>query len=103
MEYLIMSTLHEITEINFEGRKPSKPQIMRAIGKALEKGTMAIEISWGENRIDLTFDDRQYGTGWYGTGWIKGIGGSDIAAELNDIRKEAQKFIKDHFTFVHIK
>lgn len=98
-----MSTLHEITEINFEGRKPSKPQIMRAIGKALEKGTKAIEISWGENRIDLTFDDRTYSSGWHGCGWIKGIGGDDIAKELNSIRKEAQQFIKDHFIFVNVR
>jgi hypothetical protein len=98
-----MSTLHDITEITFEGRKPSKPQIMRAIGKALEKGTKAIEISWGENRIDLTFDDRTYNSGWHGYGWIKSISGDDIAKELNSIRKEAQQFIKDHFTFIHIK
>lgn len=98
-----MSTLRDITEINFDGRKPSKAQIMRAIGRALEKGTMSIDIRWGENWIELMFDDRALSTGWTGRGWIKDISGDDIARELNDIRKEAQKFIKDHFQFIHIK
>lgn len=78
-----MSTLHNITEITFNGRKPSKPQIMRAISKAIKAGAKALEISWGENRLDLTFDDRALSSGWYGYGWIKGIGGDDIAKELN--------------------
>lgn len=78
-------------------RKPSKALIMRTIGVALEKGADEISLTWGENWIDLMFNGS-----WIGNGWMKDIGGSDIADELNAMRKEAQAFIKDHFIFVRV-
>lgn len=106
-----MSTLHKTQNINFEGRKPSKAQVMRAIGKLLESGEgyKSISVYWGENWIDLDFYENAQA--WLGNGWIKEIGGDDIAKELNAIRKQAlydikrraaQEFVDNHFTFVHI-
>lgn len=85
----------------FTGRKPSKAQVMRTIGNMLDNGNVRdISIHWGENWIDLM---QQSNGIWCGTGWIKDISGDDIAKELNEVRKEAQAFIKEHFIFVHIK
>jgi len=76
-----MSTLHEIKTIEFHNRKPSKPMVMKAIKAAIKQGHKAIDISWGENCLELVWHDRQLQ--WYGYGWIKNIGGDDIAHELN--------------------
>jgi len=38
--------------------------------------------------------------GWIGSGWIKNISGYDIAYKINDA--ESNKFIKNHFQFVHV-
>lgn len=82
-------------------RKPSKALIMRTIGVALEKGADEISLTWGENWMDFKFSD-MYGGTWMGFGWMKDISASDIADELNAMRKEAQSFIKDHFIFVRV-
>ena len=84
-----MSTLHPIININFYKRKPSRAVIMRTIAEYLKQGGKAFTIQWGENWIDLTYHDT-YNT-WYGEGWIKDISGSDLADELNAIRKQAHR------------
>jgi len=76
-----MSTLHNVIEYQFHNRKPSKNQIMGCIANAIKGDGKAINISWGENCLELIWHDRQLQ--WYGYGWIKNIGGDDIAHELN--------------------
>ena len=95
-----MSTLFPVIDIVYNKRKPSRAVIMRTLAEYLKQGGKAFCISWGENCIELDFHPNH--DKWYGYGWIKDIGGSDIAEELNAIRKEAQKFVKDHFQFIHI-
>ncbi len=93
-----MSVCNPIKEIVFDGRKPSYAQVMRAIGEEISKGHTSLEITWGENTIELWFTCKQ----WFASGWIKDISGVDIADELNEIRAEAQQFIKEHFIFVNV-
>ena len=82
-----MSTLYLVDEYEFFNRKPSKVQINSCIKNAMEQGSKAIAIIWGENQIDLDYHDNQ--GQWYGNGWIKDIGGDDIAQALN--RKQTNK------------
>lgn len=96
-----MSTTFPVIDIVYNKRKPSRAVIMRTLAEYLKHGYKAFNITWGENCINLDYHPSH--DKWYGYGWIKDIGGSDIADELNDIRKEAQKFVKDHFQFIHIK
>lgn len=95
-----MSTLYPIIDIEYKNRKPSKAVIMRTLAEYLKQGGKSFSITWGENWIELDYHPNQ--EQWHGRGWIKDIGGDNIAQELNAMRKEAQKFIKDHFTFIHI-
>jgi len=99
-----MSTLFPVIEINYNNRKPSKAVIMRTIAEYLKQGGKSFDIRWGENWIELNYHPNH--ECWYGSGWIKEIGGSDIADELNAIRKQAikeiQQFKKEHFQFIHI-
>lgn len=84
-----MTTLNTNHNIEFSGRKPSKAQIMRAIGLKLEEGNAkSISVLWGENWIDLVFYETY--KSWQGNGWIRDISGDDISKELNLIRKLAQ-------------
>lgn len=69
-----------IYEHYFEGRKPSKAQVIQSIKRGLKEGHHMFEIAWGENMLTL---DRQAGGRWAGWGWIKSIGGSDLADQLN--------------------
>lgn len=96
-----MSTMYEPIEIEFNNRKPSRAVIMRTLAEYLKHGAKSFDLRWGENWIEIDWHPNQ--DKWYGRGWIKEIGGDDIATELNAMRKEAQKFIKDHFTFIHIR
>lgn len=95
-----MSTLYPVIDIEYKNRKPSKAVIMRTLAEYLKQGGKSFSITWGENWIELDYHPNQ--EQWHGRGWIKDIGGDSIAQELNAMRKEAQKFIKDHFTFIHI-
>lgn len=95
-----MSVCNPIKEIVFDGRKPSYAQVMRAVGEEISKGNTDLEVIWGENAIDLYFDPRV--KQWFGHGWIRDIDGSYIAEELNEIRTEAQQFIKEHFIYVKV-
>jgi hypothetical protein len=83
-----MSELFEIHNINFEGKKPSKAQIMVKINAAIQSGAAAISVNWGENWLQLDYHRGQ----WIGQGWIKALGGDDIAQELN--RAEARALNK---------
>jgi hypothetical protein len=68
-------------EYYFEGRKPSKAQVIKKINEGIKQNADMIHVSWGENRIDI---DKSYNNQfWIGSGWIKGISGYDIAEELN--------------------
>lgn len=89
------------TTININSKnKPSRALIMRTLAVYIEQGHKDMELIWGENWIEIV----KGGTNWYGSGWIKEIGGDDIAKELNEIQREAERrFMKDHFTIVVIK
>jgi hypothetical protein len=96
-----MSTLYPVIDIEYKNRKPSKAVIMRTLAEYLKQGSKSFSIQWGENCIELDWHPNH--EQWYGRGWIKEIGGDDMAKELNAMRKEAKKFIKDHFEFILIK
>jgi len=96
-----MSTLYPVIDIEYKKRKPSRAVIMRTLAEYIKQGGKCFTITWGENCIDLDYHPNH--EQWYGHGWIKEIGGDALAKELNEMRKEAQKFIKDHFQFIHIK
>ena len=80
-----MSTMSPIFEIDFQGRRPSKAQIMAKIKAAIQSGAAAISVTWGENWIELDYSFNA--RAWNGNGWIKAIGGDDIAQELNNQQK----------------
>jgi hypothetical protein len=80
-----MSTFSQIYEIDFQGRKPSKNQVMAKIKAAIQSGAAAISINWGENRIDLDYSFNA--RAWNGCGWIREISGWDIAEKLNNEQK----------------
>ena len=81
-----MSKLFEIHNIDFEGKKPSKAQIMAKINAAIQSGAAAISVNWGENWLQFDYHRGQ----WIGQGWIKAIGGDDIAQELNKAQLKAE-------------
>ena len=60
-----MSTLYLVDEYEFFNRKPSKKQIDSCLKNAMEQGSKAVAIIWGENQIDLDYNDSQ--RMWYGT------------------------------------
>jgi hypothetical protein len=66
-------------EYYFDGRKPSLAQVKTLVIKALKQGYGRIEIAWGENMLEI---ERHTNGQLYGHGWIKGIGGQDMADEL---------------------
>jgi len=100
-----MSQLFPVIDIEFNKRKPSRAVIMRTLAEYLKQGGKSFCITWGENCIELDYHPNH--EQWYGRGWIKELSGDNIAKELNEIRKQAiahtNKFIKDHFKFIHIK
>jgi hypothetical protein len=69
-----------IYEEYFDGRKPSKSQLVRSIKRGLKQGYDDFELSWGENMINL--QKNRDGT-WFGWGWIKALSGDNLAKELN--------------------
>ncbi len=96
--------------IEFTGRKPSKVQINAKLKPLLKAGETFIQIQWGENQITL----ERFGAHgqWVGSGWIKGLSGYDLGQELNNQLKAKKaldnafndpvKFMREHFTIVHI-
>jgi hypothetical protein len=96
-----MSTLYLVDEYEFFNRKPSKAQINACIKNAMAQGSKAVAIIWGENQIDLDYQENH--KKWYGSGWIKTIGGSDLADELNAKQKTATtQFMAEHFKLLNI-
>lgn len=70
-------------EIHFNGRKPSKAQVLTKVRKAMKEGADKIEVLWGENWIEI---ENVHGY-WHGHGWIRDISGQDLANfELNERR-----------------
>lgn len=69
-----------IYEHYFDGRKPSKSQVIQVIKRGLKEGHHMFEIAWGENMVTL---DKQFSNRWAGWGWIKNISGSDLADQFN--------------------
>lgn len=69
-------------EFYFEGRRPSKAQLQKHIKQALLKNEHSIELSWGENMINL--EKQRINNTWVGWGWMKSISGDDLAKWLND-------------------
>lgn len=93
---------------SFTGRKPSKAQVLSKAKQLAEKGADFISLTWGENWVDLTLSDAGY---WYGQGWLKDIDGQWVARELNHCPRKALnqgfgdpiKFLREHFTVIHVK
>lgn len=72
-------------EYDFTGRKPSIVQVLKQVKEGMRQNCRLIQISWGENRIDI---ERSYdGLHWLGAGWIRNISGQDIANDLNKHRR----------------
>jgi hypothetical protein len=70
-------------EIHFNGRKPSKAQVLKHVRGLVKDGWTDIHVYWGENRIEI---ENIHGY-WHGSGWIRGISGCDLANfELNQRR-----------------
>jgi len=59
-------------------RKPSRPQIMALVKRALSTSSVSLTITWGENELSIKFS----AYGWTGEGWIGKIGGQDIADQI---------------------
>ena len=72
--------MSQFYEYDFQGRCPSKAQIMAKINAGLKTSPELVTINWGENYIQLI---RIYDGSLTGRGWIRRIGGDDIAQELN--------------------
>ena len=70
-------------EINYT-KKPSAPTLRAAIRKAIASGNTWMQLTWGENRIDI----EQFAGQWIGQGWIGRNGGQDLANELNNGAKQ---------------
>lgn len=70
-------------EIHFNGRKPSKAQVLKHVRLLMREGWNHIEVFWGENWIEI---ENIHGY-WHGSGWIRDISGQDLANfELNERR-----------------
>lgn len=96
-----MSTLYLVDEYEFFNRKPSKTQINACIKNAMAQGSKAIAIIWGENQIDLDYNDSH--AVWYGSGWIKDISGDDIAKALNrQCDTKTTQFMRQHFNLLGV-
>jgi len=74
-----------VFDIDFQGRCPSKAQVLSKIKAAIQSGAAAISVTWGENWIELDYSFNA--RAWNGHGWIRAIGGDDIAQELNNQQK----------------
>ena len=70
-------------EIHFNGRKPSKAQVLKHVRLLMREGWNHIEVFWGENWLEF---ENIHGY-WHGHGWIKDISGQDLANfDLNERR-----------------
>lgn len=67
-----------VFEYGFEGKCPSKAQVLKVAKIGAKSGASLMELWWGENMLE--FDS--LGTKWIGRGWIRSISGQDMAVEL---------------------
>jgi len=65
-------------EIIFNGRKPSKAQVLKHVRTLVKDGWTYIHVYWGENRIEI----ENINGYWYGSGWIRKMSGYDLAKEV---------------------
>jgi len=63
----------------FEGKKPSKAQIITKCKDFIKAGFSSFDIYWGENWLEFQLANNRL----HGHGWIKNISASDIADTLN--------------------
>jgi hypothetical protein len=93
-------------EINFTGRRPSLAQCIKAAKQSAKQGNKQINISWGENWLEVS---QQTNGRWTGYGWLKTIDSDKVAQSLNQgeaLNKafgDPVKFLNEHFTIVHIR
>jgi len=73
-------------EFYFEGRRPSKAQLQKHIKQALLQNEYSIELSWGENMINL--EKQRINGVWVGHGWMKNISGYALAEWMNENFKQ---------------
>jgi hypothetical protein len=70
----------------FTGRCPSAAQIKKTAKAAALAGHERIEITWGENWLELEKREANGFFGpWFGHGWIRATGGDDLARELSRV------------------
>ena len=93
-------------EIIFNGKRPSLAQCIKAAKISASKGNSNIRLLWGENWLEL----RQQSNGvWCGFGWLRTIDSEKVAQALNQAKALDQafgdpiKFLRDHFTVIHVK
>lgn len=84
--FFATSSNTETFQHNFTGRKPSRAQVTAKIKALIKTGARSINITWGENWIEIDHLSGQLGS-WSGCGWLRDIGGDDIAQELNQLQK----------------
>lgn len=65
-------------EIHFNGRKPSKQQVLKHVRTLIKDGWTDIHVNWGENRIEI----ENINGHWHGSGWIRNMSGYDLAKEV---------------------
>jgi ABC-type taurine transport system substrate-binding protein len=93
-------------EINFTGKRPSLAQCTKAAKQSAAKGNKAIRLLWGENWLEIS---QQTNGRWTGYGWLKTIDADKVAQALNqgDALNQAFddpiKFMREHFTIVHVR
>jgi hypothetical protein len=68
------------TNHSFIGRKPSETQCIAAVRRLAATGAQLIELTWGENWLQLHRDAAGY---WTGLGFIKNIDACVIARKVN--------------------
>lgn len=73
-------------EVDFDGRKPSKDQVRKAVLAEFNAGYHTVDLTWGENWISIEkWTDWELKTHYFqGHGWIKDISGSDLADQFNE-------------------
>jgi hypothetical protein len=93
-------------EIEFNGKRPSLAQCIKAAKASATKGNDQIRLCWGENWLEL----RQQSNGrWVGYGWLRTIDADKVAQALNQAQAlnnafgDPIKFLNDHFTVISIK
>lgn len=99
--------------IEFKGRKPSIRQIMSRLKPHIVPDPIIgtdhtyAEIVWGENMLSLDYENEM----WHGFGHIRDISADTIAAQLNASPArvfskqfgDPVRFLREHFTIIHIK